>query len=201
MDGVKSDGPEAIIFDFFGVICSEIAPFWLGRYFSPEQAVSIKQTLVAEADSGHISEHDLFRNLAQRAGISATQVKREWGDYVRIDADVVRFVREVRQSGISSVALLSNSPSPFLRGILRAHALDHLFDDIIVSSEVGVAKPAPQIYSLALERLRVAPPKAVFVDDNPVNVQAAREIGMVGLLYASLPGLRLALPSVGRTVS
>jgi HAD superfamily hydrolase (TIGR01509 family) len=49
---------------------------------------------------------------------------------------------------------------------------------VIISAEVGLAKPDPRIYQLALERLGVDPPEAVFVDDFLRNVEAARAAGL-----------------------
>ena len=54
---------------------------------------------------------------------------------------------------------------------------------MILSGEVGVRKPDPEIYLLAAERIGLAPEKCVFVDDIPVNVEGARALGMAGILH------------------
>lgn len=55
------------------------------------------------------------------------------------------------------------------------------FDVVVVSGEVGLRKPDPAIYRLAADRLEVAPEACVFVDDLQRNVEAAEEVGMVGV--------------------
>lgn len=177
--------PKIIVFDFFGVISSEVAPFWLERYFSAEAAKCLKEHLVSSADRGEISDEQLFDALGDRAGVSSSLVESQWHEYVRIDGDVVDLVREL--SSVFRVALLSNSPAAFLRHILTAHDLDTLFETIVISSEVGVAKPTRQIYEILLERTAVEPHQALLIDDNPANVAGAVRVGMQGLQFTTLP--------------
>jgi epoxide hydrolase-like predicted phosphatase len=58
-----------------------------------------------------------------------------------------------------------------------------LFDVLVISGEIGIRKPAPEIYSLAAERLGRAPERCVFVDDLPGNLKPARAIGMATVLH------------------
>ena len=62
---------------------------------------------------------------------------------------------------------------------------DDAFDAIVISSEVGVMKPELKIYRLALGQLKVEPAEAVFVDDMPANVEAARLLGMQAIRFQS----------------
>jgi FMN phosphatase YigB (HAD superfamily) len=94
----------------------------------------------------------------------------------------------------------SAAPALSLRGRLEGElALHHLFDDIVVSAEVGVAKPAARIFRLAAERLGLPPAACVFVDDWDKNVEAAREVGMQAVLHRVDQGhdLRAQLAAVG----
>ena len=66
-----------------------------------------------------------------------------------------------------------------------------IFDAIIYSFEVGVVKPDPAIYEIALSRLAIADPReAVFVDDANENVQAALTIGMQAVQFRSSAQIR-----------
>jgi epoxide hydrolase-like predicted phosphatase len=56
--------------------------------------------------------------------------------------------------------------------------LAELFDAVLISGEVGIRKPSPEIYRLAAERIGLAPPECVFVDDLPFNLAPAAELGM-----------------------
>jgi putative hydrolase of the HAD superfamily len=53
----------------------------------------------------------------------------------------------------------------------------------VTSAEIGVMKPDPRIYQVALDRLGLSPPEAVFVDDFIENVEAARRLGMGGVHF------------------
>jgi HAD superfamily hydrolase (TIGR01509 family) len=87
-------------------------------------------------------------------------------------------VRRIRKEGIAT-ALLSNSWD------LRHYTdfRDGLFDVIVISGEVGLRKPDPEIYALTAERLALPPEACVFVDDHPGNVEAATTAGMTGVWH------------------
>jgi glucose-1-phosphatase len=58
-------------------------------------------------------------------------------------------------------------------------------DEIVYSHEVGIEKPDPRIFELALARLGVRPEESIFLDDLAVHVEAARALGMKAVLYES----------------
>ena len=60
--------------------------------------------------------------------------------------------------------------------------VDELFEIVIDSSAVGIRKPDPRIYEMALAQLGVAADRAVFLDDAVGNVEAARALGMHAIL-------------------
>jgi len=93
-------------------------------------------------------------------------------------ADLIRSLR-----GRYKIGLLSNAWSN-MRQVLdeRFHVAD-LFDELIISAEVGLAKPDPRIYHLAVQRLNVQPSETVFIDDMLKNVEAARLEGLHAIQY------------------
>ncbi|HNT25213.1 MAG TPA: HAD family phosphatase [Anaerolineales bacterium] len=93
-------------------------------------------------------------------------------------ADLIRSLR-----GRYKIGLLSNAWSN-MRQVLdeRFHVAD-LFDELIISAEVGLAKPDPRIYRLAVQRLDVQPSETVFIDDVLKNVEAARLEGLHAIQY------------------
>jgi epoxide hydrolase-like predicted phosphatase len=97
-------------------------------------------------------------------------------------SDVVEFARDVKRSGVAT-ALVTNNAVEFRDYWRRSIPIDELFHHVIDSSEVGMRKPNPRIFELALERLGgIDPASAVFVDDWPGNVEAARRVGLHGVL-------------------
>jgi len=179
---------KTLIFDFFGVICSEIAPFWLGRYFSTEDALDIKRNVVGLADSGKISQEDMFKDLAIRAGLTAKVVESDWNELVDIDRNLVKYIEDIRDSAV--IGLLTNSPSGFVRGILKRFELEHLFQSIVVSSEIGIAKPDARAFEFILRNLSADPVSSAMIDDNPTNISGAECVGIHGILFNEFDGFK-----------
>ncbi len=85
--------------------------------------------------------------------------------------------RSFRDAG-GHTGFLSNSGPEMMARVRADRALDSWFDVVIVSCEVGLAKPDPRIYELCLARLGVSAVQALFVDDREDNVEAAARLGL-----------------------
>ncbi|ADB30747.1 HAD-superfamily hydrolase, subfamily IA, variant 3 [Kribbella flavida DSM 17836] len=100
-------------------------------------------------------------------------------------------VRRARGHGLKT-ALLSNSWG----NTYPRDTWDGMFDDIVISGEVGLRKPEPEIFLLAAERLGLAPAECVFVDDLELNVDGARAVGMTAVHHTSYDETRRELQSL-----
>lgn len=101
----------------------------------------------------------------------------------RFDAELLETIRQLRQgyqTGIISNAM--NGTRALIEGPWEMGAL---FDVIVLSGEVGVMKPDPRIYQLALKQLDVQPDQAVFIDDFQHNIDGAQAVGMHGIHFRS----------------
>jgi epoxide hydrolase-like predicted phosphatase len=96
---------------------------------------------------------------------------------VRPEETMVRTVRAIRRSRVRT-GLVSNS---WGLGGYPLDLLRELFDAVIVSGEVHLRKPDPEIYRLGAREIGVEPAECVFVDDLPGNLVPATALGMVGL--------------------
>jgi epoxide hydrolase-like predicted phosphatase len=83
------------------------------------------------------------------------------------------------------LGLLSNANDDLRAMLVERWQIDGLFDDMIISAEVGLLKPDRRIYELAVKRLDVQPDEAVFIDDMPVNIEGARIAGLEAIQYLS----------------
>jgi epoxide hydrolase-like predicted phosphatase len=105
---------------------------------------------------------------------------------------VVAATRRLRERGLRT-ALVTNNAREFSRGWRAMIPIAELFDAVIDSSEVGIRKPDPAIFELALREIGgVAPEHAVFLDDFHGNVAAARRLGLHGVLVEEDPASALA---------
>lgn len=186
---------QAVIFDFFGVICAEITPFVLPRYMAEDVAVAYKADIVERADRGEIDLDDVLAHLSKLTGAAPATLLAEFWAQVKIDAEVVALMEALR--GRYKIALLSNAMRPFLDQILEKHDLKRLFDTMVISCEEHVTKPDPKIYRLAVERLGVPAEACVFTDDNQTNIDAARTVGIKAVRFTGVAQLKADLAALG----
>ena len=164
---------DVILFDFFGVLCAEVSPRWFRKYYPDAQAGEIKAEIMGKADLGILTEDETYEQISRRTGAQLVKINTELADFVG------------QQRHRHKVYLLSNAISPFLRRILEEYGLYDLFDGIIISSEIGLAKPSAEFFNAALERLGVRPEDAVMIDDNAANIAGAERAGIRGIVFES----------------
>ena len=103
---------------------------------------------------------------------------------------------EFRRAG-GRVALLSNSGPEVMARVRAARRLETCFDAVVISCEVGLAKPDPRIYRLCLDRLGLPAGRVLFVDDRADNVAGAAEIGLQTLHFDGADALDRLRARVG----
>ncbi|GAB5603409.1 HAD-IA family hydrolase [Thermus sp. FJN-A] len=99
-------------------------------------------------------------------------------------------LRNLKARGLK-IGVLSNT-LPSLRESLAHHGLDLYVDGFFASCALGVAKPDPRAFLLALEGLGLTPGETLYLDDDPENVEAARRLGLRAETY--VPGTGLPHP-------
>jgi glucose-1-phosphatase len=97
-----------------------------------------------------------------------------------VDRTLLDYVRSLRSK--YKTGLISNAWSD-LRDFIVKEKFDDAFDTLIISSEVGAAKPEPKIFQIALEQFGVRPNEAVFVDDFLINIEGCEKVGMKGIHF------------------
>jgi len=94
---------------------------------------------------------------------------------------VVEVLTELREHGIRT-SIITNNIAEFRSGWWGVLPFEELFDDIVDSHEVGMRKPSPAIYKLAMRRLGLDDAsRGVFLDDAMRNVEGARAVGLHGI--------------------
>lgn len=182
-----------LLFDCFGVVMREVAPYWFRRYYTPEEADRIKESMMHDGDVGAVPDDVLYRRLGEAVGVPGDVIRREWEDLVIPNHDAVSLIRELKSR--YRVALLSNAMSGYLRYALDKCGIADLFDFVIVSAEVKLVKPDPAIFRLALDRAGVVAKDALMIDDVEKNLVGARAVGIDGYLFRDAGGLRDYLAS------
>ncbi len=143
-------------------------------------------------ERGQVSFEDCNAELIALAAESGHDVDpmavlmRMGGDGASIVREDVVAVAVAAKAGGRASAIITNNIAEFAQGWRGLFAdLDAMADVIIDSSAVGLRKPDPAIFHLALDQLGgIAPERAVFLDDAPGNVAAARAVGIQAILVA-----------------
>lgn len=178
-------------FDFDSYLQAFLA--WL----PPDETATVELNPVHALERGQIAVPDFERKLASLlVRTDGTPVPAE-GLIERMFAHFEHqpamnaLVRRARSHGIRT-ALLSNSWG----NSYPRDTWDGMFDDIVISGEVGLRKPEPEIFLLAAGRLELKPAECVFIDDLELNVDGARAVGMTGILHTSYDDTRRALETL-----
>jgi putative hydrolase of the HAD superfamily len=116
--------------------------------------------------------------VAARPALEALDAE-SWTQY----RDEVWEIAEGFRATGGRTALVSNCGPEVMNRVRAQREVGRFFDAMVVSSEVGVLKPDPAIYHLALQRLGVAAADALFVDDRPNNVAGAEAAGLHGFHF------------------
>jgi epoxide hydrolase-like predicted phosphatase len=174
--GVLTSAP----FDSFGAFCREegLASEAVADRLRTDRTC---RELLIGVETGRLPEQEFESQFAAILGVQAPDLIERMLAGSRPDPTMAAAVRAARRTGVRT-GLLSNSWSTRLYD----HALlAELFDAVVISGEVGIRKPAPDIYRLAAERIGVPPRECVFIDDLAFNLKPAAELGMTAIHHIS----------------
>ena len=110
--------------------------------------------------------------------------------------DTVAVLGELLDAGVPCYALTNMEAETYPRRYER-FAFLRWFAGTVVSSAEGVIKPEPEIFRRLLSRYALVAERTVFIDDSPVNIDAASALGMVALRFESAASLRAQLVARG----
>jgi epoxide hydrolase-like predicted phosphatase len=181
---------KSLIVDFGGVLTTSVWDSFAGfcrdkdldenavRKLFKEDPEALR--LLRQLEVGGVSEEDFERRFAERLGLSEAQdLIESMFRGMLPEPTMIDAVRRAREAGVVT-GLITNSWST---SHYDRELLGELFEDVVISAEVGLHKPDPAIYRLSCERLGIEPGDAVFVDDLRENIAAAEEVGMTGVLH------------------
>ena len=96
-------------------------------------------------------------------------------------------------AGRTRLAIISNASDILEQTLGERFKISHYFELIINSARVGIAKPEPEIYQIALDRLNLRPEQTVFADDKQRNIDAAAALGIHAHLFTTVADFRAFL--------
>jgi putative hydrolase of the HAD superfamily len=188
---------KALVVDFGGVLTSSLNESM--QRFAQSHGIEVQHlvraalsaymggedALVTDFETGKTSEDDFAVAFSARlkdySGVEVAHaglVDRLF-ETLELEEDMFDLVERARAGGYKT-ALLSNS---WGMGLYPLERIQALFDVVVISGEVGLRKPDQAIFALTVDKLGLAPPECVFVDDHPGHLKAAREAGMATVLH------------------
>lgn len=201
---------RAVVFDYGGTLVTfdyprarllemlETVRPWLGPSAPDAETLmrTVLEPLEAEIDRAGPEEvdwMDVYVEAWRRAGVTAGRdtlyrvldaEQQVWDAHVRVVEGALETLRGLRARGLRT-AVASNAPFPpeMMRRQMRGNGIAAEVDAIVLSSEIGRRKPAPELYRAALEELGVEPAQALYVGDRAVeDYEGPRAVGMPALI-------------------
>ena len=180
---------SGLIVDFGGVLTTDVfasfRAFCEAEGLEPDavrdafRADGEARRLLAALETGAMTEREYEPKLAAVLGVKPEGLVDRLFGGMQPDTQMLDGVRAAHRAGVRT-GLLSNSwgDDRYDRALL-----DELFDAVVISAEVGLRKPDPEIYELAAARLGLAPEACVYVDDLGGNLKPAAALGMATVLH------------------
>lgn len=181
---------RAVFFDLGGVIVrtEHQAPRQrlaeqFGMDYEDIEKIVFGSPSAARAAVGEIAEEEHWQSVMKTLKLPASEIERVKNEFFGgdvVDRTLLGFLRSLKPT--YKIGLISNAWNG-LRAYMEREKFADVFDAIVISAEVKVAKPAEKIYRIALDQLQVKPNEAVFVDDMPANIEACERLGMKGIHF------------------
>jgi putative hydrolase of the HAD superfamily len=175
-----------VIFDLGGVVFDWNPDHIVARVQPvPELRASLKEALFGHADwrlfdRGTLSESELIERLQVRLGASRQEVETIL-DAVRNSLvekpETLKLIRTLQGRG-TPLYCLSNMPASVYAHLRQRHNFWDVFSGIVISGEVQLMKPEPEVFIHLLAAFNLRPQECVFVDDLLTNIESAKQVGL-----------------------
>ena len=178
---------NTFIFDCFAVIFSPPISGWHKENITNLGLVDEKlNDLLNDYDLGNLSEDDIVEHFSKHEGVNLTKEKIQEGidSHLKLDNSLVDIILKLKNKGFK-IVLLSNGNAAFFKRKIYADypEFKKLFNEIVISSEVGIIKPDKEIFLHTLQKINSKPEESLFIDDRQINVDGSLSVGMQGFLY------------------
>ena len=198
---------RAVVLDFGGVMTTCAMPEQV-RAIADERGIPWEAVQSAfgkyrrEYDLGDISVGEFYSRAWRDAGVEVdpeTEARIEEADtasFLGRNTRTLEWMKGMKESGLL-LGILTNMPRE-LAPRFREKFADYiaLADTLVVSSEVHVVKPMPEIYAIVERSLGVKADEVVFVDDSRINCEGAERVGWRAVRFESNAQAEAALAAI-----
>ena len=193
-----------IVFDFGGVLMDWDPRYFFRDYFKDDE--KMEYFLANICNGVWNAEQDRGRTFAE--GVRVLQVEHpefakeiqlydeNWETMIKGEFPrTVELLHRLKEAGYALYGLTNWSAEKFPY-VLHKYKFFSLFEGIVVSGEEKCIKPDPEIYRILLSRYSLRPEETVFIDDNQINLDTARNLGIRTVLFDSYENATARLESI-----
>lgn len=170
---------KLIIFDFFGVLSTEVAPKFFLNHFK-ENSKELKDYYFIPADSGKYSFLETLKRISDDHNLDYDLVINEFKSYANLNQDLLNKILELKKNNY--VALLSNAASGTFECLFGDFPFDKYFDKVFISCDYKMKKPDLAFYELCYNSFSNIK-EAYFIDDNLENVKVLENTKIKGIQF------------------
>lgn len=195
---------KAIVFDYGGVIelkdgdlIQEIAD---SLQITKENWQEVYFTLNHLNNTGQKSWREVATIVARKFDASDIQVSfiqdliNKYDQKRILNLELIEVIKDLKKKNYK-IGILSNYSITLREKLTRLNIID-LFDEVIISSEVGLQKPQPEIFEIVFNKLDIKNSEMIFIDDTKRSLEGADKIGYIPILYSDNETLKSNLSSI-----
>jgi glucose-1-phosphatase len=193
---------DAVLLDLGNVLVFHDNAHLLARLaaLGPRSVAEVTAALAPVWDPcnlGQLAGDDLRRAVAGAVGapLDAAAFAAVWSCHFTVHEQVLPLVESLL--GRVKLLLVSNTNAAHIAALRPRLPLLERFDDLVLSHQLGIAKPATEIFAEALRRAGTPPGRTVFFDDVPAYVDAARSAGLRAEVFTDAPTFQTQLTALG----
>lgn len=172
---------RALIFDCFGVFYTDPVFAYMRDPQTPAEKAKALHALDEQAARGVLSKNDFVAQAAEMLNISGADAEQRFFHSKERNDKLVKYVNELRKS--YKIAMLSNIGGDMMDGFFTPQERQDLFDTVVLSGDVKMAKPDKTIFELTCQKLGVELHEAVMIDDMQSTCDIVKTYGMQSACY------------------
>jgi epoxide hydrolase-like predicted phosphatase len=186
---------KAVIFDFFGVLSIHATRLFFEMHIPNyhERRAEFDE-LTKQHNLGFITPEEYLQRISDETGLPTEECMQRMRSERMLNEPLLEYIKNDLKTTYK-IGMLSNAGNELL-SYIEPKRVNELFDEVVISAEVGLIKPDPQIFTLVCERLAVTPRDAIMIDDSDDNCKGARAAGLQAVQYRTFAELKTELVSL-----
>ena len=163
-----------------------------------EEVDKAYREVIIECERKEVKESDFWKKIMVKLNVDGLYSKQdpigEGFKVFRKNEEVFSLLESLRLKYLLAVVSNANSVEA---GKIQAKEMYKHFDVVVLSFQIGVRKPDPKIYEVALNKLNAKASEVVFVDNVKTNIEEAKKLGFHGVLFKDVRSLKVQLSNLG----